>query len=128
MRQFQFICGEAHGLPAEPETRRFAMDVQGERTVNLRISDISQAMVSNIPDLMLDLLEIAAYVYCGDQRATRGSEKLTMPGVFWLRGMHFVIPVRCPDVWSGFGLRDELERTLGISAPTTPTSSSSSRR
>ena len=90
------------------------MDVQGERTVNLRISDISHAMVGNVPDLMLDLLEIAAYVYCGDQRATRGTEKLTNAGSLWLRGMHFVIPVRCLDVWSGFELRDELERTLGF--------------
>ena len=114
MRQFQFICGGVPALPAEQETRRFAMDVQGERTVNLRISDISQAMVSNVPDLMLDLLEIAAYVYCGDQRATRGSEKLTNAGSLWRRGMHFVIPVRCPDVWSGSELRDELERTLGF--------------
>lgn len=90
------------------------MDVQGTQTVNLRISDINRAMVRSIPDLLLDLLEIAAYVYCGDQRATRGSEKLAQAGRLWTRGMRFVIPVRRPDVWSGFELRDMLESTLGF--------------
>lgn len=114
MRQFEFVCGATEAPPAPPETRRFEMDVQGKRTVNLRISDISQVMVSNVPELLLDLLEIAAYVYCGDQRASRGSEQLAQAGRLWTRGMHFVIPVRCPEVWSGFELRGLLESTLGF--------------
>lgn len=114
MRQFEFLCGATEASPAPPETRRFEMDVQGKRTVNLRISDISQAMVSNLPELLLDLLEIAAYIYCGDQRATRGNEKLAQAGRLWTRGMRFIIPVRCPEVWSGFELRGLLESTLGF--------------
>jgi 7-cyano-7-deazaguanine synthase in queuosine biosynthesis len=114
MRHFEFVCGATEASPAPPETRRFEMDVQGKRTVNLRISDISQAMASNVPELLLDLLEIAAYVYCGDQRASRGSEKLAQAGRLWTRGMRFIIPVRYPEVWSGFELRGLLESTLGF--------------
>ena len=63
---------------AADDVCRIALDVRGkDRNVNLRIADISRSMVSNIPDLLLDLLEIAAYVYCADQHASRGSAKLT---------------------------------------------------
>ena len=112
MRQFEFLCGGSAAASAEPDVVRKVMDVQGKGTVKLRITDISSAMVSNIPDLLIDLLEIAAYVYCGDQRASRGGEKLTEAGSNWRRGMRFVIPVRCPEIWSGAELRQELEQTL----------------
>ena len=114
MRQFEFICGGGSALPAEPEVVRKAMDVQRDGTVKLRIADISRTMVSNVPDLLIDLLEIAAYVYCGDQRAGRGGEKLTQAGSNWRRDMRFVIPVRRPDVWSDAELREELAKTVGF--------------
>jgi hypothetical protein len=114
MKQFEFICGGGKVPPAEPDLVRKTMDVQGERTVNLRIEDISRAMVCNVPDLMLDLLEIAAYVYCGDQRARRGGERLRNAGADWRRSMRFIIPVRRLDVWSGYELRQELEETIGF--------------
>jgi 7-cyano-7-deazaguanine synthase in queuosine biosynthesis len=114
MRQFEFICGGIEASVAEDDARRIAMDVQGQRTVNLRISDISRAMVGDVPDLLLDLLEIASYVYCGDQRATRGTETLSNAGSLWRRGMRFVIPVRHPEIWFGAELRGALQSTLGF--------------
>jgi 7-cyano-7-deazaguanine synthase in queuosine biosynthesis len=114
MKAYEFLCGGSQAAPADPDTVRKTMDVLGERSVNLRISDISRAMVGNIPPLLLDLLEIAAYVYCGDQRARRGSEKLTRAGEDWTRDMHFLIPVRCLHIWSEAELRNELEETLGF--------------
>ena len=94
MKRFEFICGGIQVHPPEGDVVRKGMDVQGERTVNLRIPDISRVMVSYVPDLLLDLLEIAAYVYCGDQRATRGGDRLRNAGADWRREMRFVIPVR----------------------------------
>jgi hypothetical protein len=39
------------------------MNVHGTgKNVNLRIDCISRSMLANVPDLLLDLLEIAAYV------------------------------------------------------------------
>ena len=43
----------------------------------------------NLPDLLVDLLEIASYVYCADQRAGRGSEKLSNYGENWRRSLHW---------------------------------------
>ncbi|BCH23558.1 hypothetical protein MesoLjLb_33430 [Mesorhizobium sp. L-8-3] len=71
-------------------------------------------MVSNIADLLLDLLEVAAYVYCADQQASRGSEKLTDVGSGWRRLMRFTIPVRDPDLWSSHPVADALQETLGF--------------
>ncbi|WP_412049473.1 7-cyano-7-deazaguanine synthase [Hoeflea sp. Naph1] len=71
-------------------------------------------MVSNIPSLLFDLLEIAAYIYCADQRASRGTDTLSQAGAAWRRSMHFTIPVRNPDVWSGSELQDALRKTIGF--------------
>ncbi|MGH8727569.1 MAG: hypothetical protein ACREV9_05325, partial [Burkholderiales bacterium] len=45
--------------------------------VHLKISDISEKMAANIPPVLLDLLEIATYVYCADQATTRGGGNAT---------------------------------------------------
>ena len=43
------------------------MDIHGAaKNVNLRIDYISRTMLGNVPDLLIDLLEVAAYVYCAD--------------------------------------------------------------
>jgi hypothetical protein len=61
MRQFEFLCGGIQPISADGNVRLVALDVQGQaRNVNLRISDISRSMVSTIPDLLLDILEVAA--------------------------------------------------------------------
>lgn len=115
MKQFDFACGGVSVSAPDPNVQRFALDVHGgERNINLRISDISRLMVSNIPDLLLDLLEVAAYVYCADQRASRGSDKLTRAGSDWRRSMHFTIPVRCPEIWTGAEVSSALDETLSF--------------
>ena len=96
--RFEFACG---GLAARPSTEgeHRTLDVQGPaRNINLRIEDISKALVSDIPDVLLDLLEVAAYIYCADQQTRRGSEYLTDYGSDWRREMAFRIPVRSPGV------------------------------
>lgn len=115
MKQFEFACGGVT-LPApDPDVERRTVDVQGpNRNVNLRISDISRSMLSNVPDLLLDLLEIASYIYCADQRASRGTEQLSQAGSSWRRSMHFTIPVRHPDIWSGTELSSALHETLSF--------------
>lgn len=115
MRQFDFICGGAEPATLRPHATRIDMDVSGaRRNVNLRISDINRAMVSQVPDLLIDLLEIAAYVYCGDQRANRGPDTLDGAGREWRRDLRFVIPVRHPEVWEQYALRKALQNTLGF--------------
>lgn len=80
--------------------------------VHLRISDISEALTSNLPNLDLDLLEIATYVYCADQACSRGGEKEFDYGERWYRNFRIEIPVREPDFWSSTEVMDDLCRAL----------------
>lgn len=92
-----------------------AMGVSGpSKNVNLRIDYISLPMLAKVPDLLIDLLEVAAYVYCADQRLGRGSDKLTNFGQDWRRSLSFSIPVRHPEVWQDAEVHDALVETLGF--------------
>jgi hypothetical protein len=92
-----------------------AMNVHGEaKNVNLRIDYISRKMLGNVPDLLIDLLEVAAYVYCADQRLVRGSDKLTKFGEDWRRSLRFSIPVRQVEVWRNSDVQELLRDTLGF--------------
>jgi predicted nucleic acid-binding protein len=71
-------------------------------------------MADNIPDVLTDMLEIAAYVYCADQFTKRGTELMTNMGADWRRKFRFRIPVRCPDVWGKDSVREALVETLGF--------------
>lgn len=91
------------------------MNVHGpSKNVNLRIDYISRTMLANLPDLLIDLLEIAAYVYCADQRLDRGTDKLSNFGENWRRSLTFSIPVRQLQVWQDSEVRDALIETLGF--------------
>lgn len=91
------------------------MNVHGPSTnVKLRIDYISRTMLINLPDLLLDLLEVASYVYCADQRVGRGSEMLSNYGENWRRRLHFRIPVREIEVWQTQEVQEILRRTLGF--------------
>lgn len=70
MKRFFVECG----VSQPSGTDAIAMDVHGDaKNVNLRIDYISRTMLGNVPDLLIDLLELAAYIYCADQRLGRGS-------------------------------------------------------
>ena len=85
-----------------------------DSNVMLKVSDISQKMVANIAPALLDLLEIATYVYCADQAATRGGESSRNYGAKWRRQFQFHIPVREPDLWSSRPVLSALCDTLGF--------------
>lgn len=111
MKRFMVECGVAQ----PSDSNAIALDVQGvNRNVNLRIDYISRKMLGNVPDLLIDLLEVAAYVYCADQRLVRGSDKLTKFGQDWRRSLHFFIPVRQLEVWQQPDVQELLRNTLGF--------------
>lgn len=111
MKRFSIECGVARPSAADA----IAMDVQGAgKNVNLRIDYISRTMLGNVPDLLIDLLEVASYVYCADQRLRRGSDMLTNFGEDWRRSLHFSIPVRQLNVWQDPDVQDQLAKTLGF--------------
>jgi len=85
-----------------------------DSNVMLKVGDISQKMVANIEPALIDLLEIATYVYCADQATTRGGGSSREYGAKWRRQFQFHIPVREPDLWASKPVRTALCDTLGF--------------
>jgi Queuosine biosynthesis protein QueC len=84
------------------------------QNITLKLGGISAKSVKNIPDLLIDLIEIATYVYFADQFASRGGMAESGMGSDWQRSFHFAIPVRNPDHWNSDTVRDSLCYTLSL--------------
>jgi hypothetical protein len=92
------LCGGAKRT-SEESTLQLALDGRSQN-VMLKLEDISKRLVANVPDLLIDLVEIATYIYCADQATSRGGEAQGGMGSDWRRKFRFIIPVRHPDHWS----------------------------
>ena len=109
------LCG---GLAAPAGARgkpAVALDLQQPHgNVVLKLLDISGRLSANMDPVLVDLLEIATYVYCADQATTRGGSTSQDFGAAWRRQFEFHIPVRQPDLWSSKAVRSALCDTLGF--------------
>ncbi len=111
------ICG---GLPAGGACTKdiLALDANAPDDspthVNLKLGDISTRMVEDVPPVLTDLLEIAAYVFCADQCTGRGGDTLPEMGKDWRRRFRFRVPVRRPDLWRRLEIQDLLIETLSF--------------
>ncbi len=71
------------------------LDLHGpSRNVRLQIGDISKRLLTNIPDVLVDLLEVASYIYAADAAISRGGKADAKMGARWRRNFRFIIPVR----------------------------------
>lgn len=84
------------------------------RNVHLSVENISRKLVRNPPPVLLDLLEIASYVYSADQAFVRGGVTLQRDGKNWRRSFRFQIPVRCLDIWKAPAVKVTLEEILNF--------------
>jgi hypothetical protein len=109
------LCG---GVAAPANSRgksALSLDAQHpDGNVMLKVRDISGRMTANMDPVLVDLLEIASYVYCADQATTRGGPTSQDFGAAWRRRFEFHIPVRQPDLWSSKPVRNALSDTLGF--------------
>ncbi len=109
------LCG---GRPAPPRAKQddlLALDLNGpNQNVNLEITNITQRLASDLPDVLADLIEIAAYIYSADQAVTRGGDGVVAFGQDWRRKFIFHIPVRAPAVWCSPEVSDGLRDTLSF--------------
>ncbi len=107
-----------HCGPGEARSANIRLDVDApegsKERVSLRIDHITRRMASSVPPRLVDLLEIAAYVYSADQLATRGGDKMVAMGRDWRRDFRFLIPVRDLAFWRQRIVADQLVRTLSF--------------
>jgi len=80
--------------------------------VRLGIEAVRRGLLTECPPEMLDLLEVATYVYAADQAASRGRPEDL--GAAWRREMRFRVPVRNPARWRSPALLGPLTESLGF--------------
>ena len=103
-------------LPAAPgngETLRFEIDGK-PKGVTIRIGQLSRALVTDLPDEALDLIEIAALVYAVDASVTRGGPTDRRLAEAWYRRFALEMPVRNLALWTDPDVRRDLEETLAF--------------
>lgn len=107
------LCGGARPPGEAGDKGVITLDVAGQNpNVHLKIGDLSDAMVRNIPDVLMDLLEVAAYVFAADQAVGRGGARDA--GKHWRRRFRFSVPVRSPDLWSRSEVTEALVDALSF--------------
>ncbi len=90
------------------------LDYREDKQPNVRIelpSFVDQLL--HVPARMLDLLEIAAYVYCADRWSHRGG-KSAVEYHAWSRDFFFHIKVRDFNFWSRIDVREKLNAALSF--------------
>jgi hypothetical protein len=109
------LCGEAFRLTESRDAKIHRLNVSGPAcNIDLRISDIRRLLLTNVPDALTDLLEIATYIYCADASVRRGGSNMAQFGKDWRRQFRFVIPVRLPELWSSAAIATALSETLSF--------------
>jgi hypothetical protein len=107
------LCGGASPPRLAKSDQIVRLDLGGDDpNVELKIIDITRCLMSDVPDVIVDLIEIASYVYCADQAVSRGGEGVLAFGDKWRRRFTFYILVRRLDVWSSQPVVEVLKRTL----------------
>ena len=71
--------------------------------VRLRISDISKRLLRNIPDVLVDLLEVASYIYAADAVVSRGGKTDAQMGHHGDES--FDLSFRCASLTCGLRMR-----------------------
>jgi hypothetical protein len=112
MPEHLVLCGDVKHAGGQPALR---LALRGSSAnITLKIEDISKKLVRIIPGLLIDLIEIATYVFCADQAISRGGEAQQGMGADWRREFRFVIPVRNPGNWNRRGVSEALCSTLSF--------------
>ena len=113
-REHLVLCGGVEG-PREGSASSLSLNLHGtSANVRLQIADISRRLLANIPDVLVDLLEVASYIYAADSAIPRGGRTDAQMGARWRRKFRFVVPVRLPDRWSSDPVTSALVETLSF--------------
>ena len=108
-------CAVTRGTRPVSGARGVVLKLTGDdANITLKIRDIRRRLLADVPPLLEDLLEIAAYVLAADAATDRGDPTLPDMGEDWRRRFRFVIPVRRPEVWASSELTALLADTLGF--------------
>lgn len=113
------LCSGAsisEGDPLRKDRVVLQLDAIGNKAnVHLRLQDVAHVLRKNLPPRLIDLLEIASYVFAADTATRRGTEWTNDSTTeAWERDFCFVIPVRDEPFWNSDETKDLLTETLNF--------------
>ena len=94
MTRHLILCGGLEPCQGENGQKHQLTIADVPGGIDLRVEQLQRQMVSEIPDIPIDLLDIAAYVYAADSKVRRGGPHMKHVGAQWRRQFQFAIPVR----------------------------------
>jgi 7-cyano-7-deazaguanine synthase in queuosine biosynthesis len=107
------LCGGASPGAASSYANTLVLNLQGAHpNVFLKIHNFGEAMARNVPELLVDLIELAAYVFAAEQGTGRVGARDT--GEPWRRRFRFHVPVRHPELWSSEAVSSALVDLLSF--------------
>ena len=114
-----FACSGAKIAAADPVAAgrlRVELDSVGNKpNVHIRFENVARIFHQHLSPRLVDLLEIASYVYGADCATSRGKgwmdDASTEP---WGRDLAFVIPVREPAFWNSAGISSLMTEVLSF--------------
>jgi 7-cyano-7-deazaguanine synthase in queuosine biosynthesis len=105
------LCNGADAvIPVGAKTLRLDYRADKQRNVRIELPGFVHQLL-HVPARLLDLLEIAAYVYCADRWSYRGA-KTAVEYQAWSRDFVFHIKVRDFDFWSRTDVCEHLSAAL----------------
>lgn len=109
-----FLCNGA-SLPPSHDASAHVLPLDYRRDARPRLVTLNLPnfvdQLYHLPPRILDLLEIAAYVFAGDRAAYRGAHDAVEYHA-WARSMHFVVRVRDVHFWQQRRVSDKLSAAL----------------
>lgn len=99
-----FLCSGVHlteGGISSNKQQVIELDSLGDKpNVNIKLENVTDFFKKHLPERLIDLLEIAAYVYAADCSTNRGEEWTNdRTTESWGRDLQFIIPVRDLRFW-----------------------------
>lgn len=88
----------------EPEP--LILDYRGNEKIRMRLPDFVRS-IGTVPPRVLDLLEIAGYIFAADRHISRGTTDSLIYDS-WSRSLHFVIKVRDVEFWNNEKVKSKL--------------------
>ncbi|HXH50856.1 MAG TPA: 7-cyano-7-deazaguanine synthase, partial [Terriglobia bacterium] len=112
-----FLCSGAKladGDPLGNGKTLVQLDSIGPRAnVNIRLENVARILNKHIPPRIVDVLEIASYIFTGDCATSRGRQWTDNEATeSWDRDLSFVVPVRDVTFWQRSDVRDLLREIL----------------
>lgn len=108
------LCSKAinPNLPEDADRTVVSLDALGhDSNVNIKLPDIARVLSRTVPRRMMDLIELAAYVYTADAATRRGADWRGGEEP-WARDLKFVIPIRDVEFWNRADVKASLVRLL----------------